>query len=93
MRSKVYAYHELDTVTRRSRTGFLVFLDSAPIYWFLMKQTRVENRSFGSEFVAIKQLCDDLRGIIYKLLMIGIPVEGHDQIEGYNQSVLANTSI
>ena len=70
-----------------------MFFNSAPIYWFLKKQTSIESSSFGSELIATKQLCDYLRGIIYKLQMIGIPVEGTDYIEGDNRSFLTNTKI
>jgi hypothetical protein len=93
MRAKVDADHAGDTVTRRSRTGFLVYLNCAPIYWFSKKQSSVESSSFGSEFVAMKQCCEYLRGLRYKLRMMGIPCEGPVYIEGDNQSVLANTSI
>ena len=34
MRAKVDADHASDTMTRRSRTGFLVYLNCAPIYWW-----------------------------------------------------------
>ena len=93
MRAKVDADHAADTVTRRSRTGFLVYLNCAPIYWSSKKQTSVESSSFGSEFVAMKQCCDYLRGLRYKLRMMGIPCEGPAYIQGDNQSVLANTTI
>jgi hypothetical protein len=93
MRAKVDADHAADTVTRRSRTGFLVYLNCAPIYWFSKKQSSVESSSFGSEFVAMKQCCEYLRGLRYKLRMMGIPVEGPVYIQGDNQSVLANTTI
>ncbi len=93
MRAKVDADHAADTVTRRSRTGFFVYLNCAPIYWFSKKQASVESSSFGSEFVAMKQCCEYLRGLRYKLRMMGIPCEGPAYIEGDNQSVLANTTI
>jgi hypothetical protein len=93
MRAKVDADHAADTVTRRSRTGFLVYLNCAPIYWFSKKQASVESSSFGSEFVAMKQCCEYLRGLRYKLRMMGIPCEGPAYIQGDNQSVLANTTI
>jgi hypothetical protein len=93
MRAKVDADHAADTVTRRSRTGFLVYLNCAPIYWFSKKQSSVESSSFGSEFVAMKQCCEYLRGLRYKLRMMGIPVVGPAYIQGDNQSVLANTTI
>jgi hypothetical protein len=93
MRAKVDADHAADTVTRRSRTGFFVYLNCAPIYWFSKKQSSVESSSFGSEFVAMKQCCEYLRGLRYKLRMMGIPCDGPAYIEGDNQSVLANTTI
>ena len=93
MHAKVDADHASDTVTRRSRTGFLVFLNSAPIYWMSKKQTSVESSSFGSEFIAMKQCCEYIRGLRYKLRMKGIPVVGHAYVFGDNQSVLANTTI
>jgi hypothetical protein len=91
--AKVDADHGSDTVTRRSRTGFLVYLNSSLIYWSSKKQTSVESSSFGSEFIAMKQCCEYLRGLRYKLRMMGIPCEGPSYIYGDNQSVLANTSI
>ncbi len=91
--AKVDADHAADTVTRRSRTGFLVFLNGALIYWFSKKQNSVESSSFGSEFIAMKQCCEYIRGLRYKLRMMGIPVEGPALIYGDNQSVLANTTI
>ena len=93
IRAKVDADHAADTVTRRSRTGFLVYLNSAPIYWMSKKQTSVESSSFGSEFIAMKQCCEYLRGLRYKLRMLGIPVIGPVYVYGDNQSVLANTTI
>lgn len=91
IRAKVDADHASDTVTRRSRTGFLVFLNCSLIHWFSKKQTSVETSSFGSEFVAMKQCCEYLRGLRYKLRMMAIPVNGPCYIQGDNMSVLANT--
>ena len=93
IRAKVDADHASDTVTRRSRTGFLVYLNCSLVHWFSKKQTSVESSSFGSEFIAMKQCCEYLRGLRYKLRMMGIPVDGPAYIEGDNQSVLANTTI
>lgn len=93
MRAKVDADHASDTTTRRSRTGFLVYLNCAPIYWMSKKQNSVESSTFGSEFIAMKQCCEYVRGLRYKLRMMGIPCEGPTYILGDNQSVLANTTI
>ena len=55
MNAYVDADHAADTTTRRSRTGFLVYLNSSPIYWMSKKQASVESSSFGSGFAAMKQ--------------------------------------
>ena len=58
VRSKIDADHAADTVTRRSRTGFLVYINPALVYWFSKKQASVETSSFGSEFTAMKECCE-----------------------------------
>ena len=37
MSAKVDADHAADTVTRRSRTGFITYLNCSPIYWLSKK--------------------------------------------------------
>ena len=46
----------------------------APIFWFSKKQNTIESSIFGSEFIALKQATEIIEGLIYKLLMLGIPV-------------------
>ena len=92
MRVYVDSDHAGDVLTRRSRTGFVVFLNQAPIYWNSKKQTSCETSTFGSEFVAMKQATEYIRGLRYKLRMMGIPVDEPAFVYGDNQSVLANTS-
>ncbi len=82
-----------DNITRRSRTGFLVMINNEPLYWFSKKQSSMETNSFGSEFVAMRQCCEYLRGLWYKLRMMGIPVNNQCFIFGANKSVLWNTTI
>ena len=84
--------HAGDQVTRRSRTGFIVFLNSAPIYWSSKKQTSCETSTYGSELLAMKQATEFVRGLRYKLRMMGIPVDEPAFVFGDNQSVLANTT-
>ena len=78
---------------RRSRTGFVIYLNQAPIYWFSKQQKGVECSTFESEFVAMKQSCEYVRGLRYKLRMMGIPVIGCSFLYGDNQSVLCNKCI
>jgi hypothetical protein len=93
LRVKVDADHAADIVTRRSQTGFLVFLNSALIYWLNKKQVSVESSSFGSKFCAMKYCCEYLRGLRYKLRMLGIPYTAPVYIQGDNQLVLFNTTL
>ena len=72
MQAFVNSDHASDTTNRRSRTGFIIFLNSAPIFWFSKKQTSVETSSFGSEFIAMKQCCEYIRGLRFKLRQLGI---------------------
>jgi hypothetical protein len=93
IRAKVDADHACDSVKRRSRTGFLVWINSCLVYFLSKKQMSVETSSFGSEFVAMKQCCRNLRGLRYKLRMMGIPVSGPCYICGDNESVLASSTL
>lgn len=93
MKAYVDADHAGNLLTRRSRTGFLVYLNMAPIYWLSKKQTSIETSTFGSEFVAMKHCCEYIRGLRYKLRMMGIPCQEPSFIYGDNQSVLYNTKL
>ena len=93
MRAYVDADHAADTITRRSRTGFMVYLNNAPIFWSSKKQNSVETSSFGSEFMAMKHCTEYVRGLRYKLRMMGIPCDLPTFIFGDNKSVLANTTV
>ena len=53
----------------------------------------IEMSSFGSEFIVMKQCCEYLHGLRYKLHMMGIPCEAPAYFYGDNQSVLANMTI
>lgn len=93
LRACVDADHAGDKITRRSRTGFIVWVNSAPIHWFSKKQSGVETSTFGSEFLAMKQCCEYLKGLRYKIRMMGIPIEHCSFVSGDNKSVLYNTTL
>ena len=84
--------HAGDKATRRSRTGFMIFMNMALINWCSKKQSTVEGAVFGAEFVAMKQGIETLRGIRYKLRMMGIEICGPSYVYGDNMSVIHNTS-
>ena len=82
-----------DKLVRRSRTGFVIYLNQAPIKWFSKRKNRVECSTFGSEFIDTKQCCEYVRGLRYNLRMMGIPVINCSFLYGDNKSVLCNTCI
>ena len=63
--------HAGDCITRISLTGLIVHLNIAPIFWYSKKQGSCETSSFASEFIAMKQCCEYIRGLRYKLRMMG----------------------
>ena len=65
---------------RRSRTGFVILLQSAMIDWLSKRQSTVESSVFGAEFCAMKHGIENLRGIRYKLRMMGVPINGPSYI-------------
>ena len=83
--------HAGDKLTRRSRTGFLIYINTALIQWLSKKQSTVETSVFGAEFVAMKQGVEVLRGLRYKLRMMGVSISGPTFIYGDNMSVIHNT--
>ena len=93
IRAYVDADHAGDKVTRRSRSGFIVWVNSAPVYWFSKKQPGVETSTFGSEFLAMRNCCEYLKGLRYKIRMMGIPLEHCCYVSGDNKSVLYNTTL
>ena len=47
--------HAGDKVSCRSRSGFLMHVNTALVQWFLKEQSTVETSVFGAEFVTMKQ--------------------------------------
>ena len=46
--------HGGDRRTGKSLTGYIIFINRAPIIWYSKKQNTVESSAFSSEFVALK---------------------------------------
>ena len=91
LRLYVDSDHAGEQLTRRSRTGFFIFLNMAPVIWFSKRQPTVETSVFGAEFVAMKNGMETLRGLRYKLRMMGVQLSGPSFAYGDNMSVIHNT--
>ena len=88
----VDASHASDKATRRSHTGYIIFVNRAPIIWFSKKQSTVESSTFSSEFIAMKTCTEAITALRYKLRMFGIPIDGPTSVLCDNQSVVNNSS-
>ncbi len=84
--------HAGEKQTRRSQTGFFIYINMACIDWVSKRQSKIETLVFGAEFVAMKHGVEKLRGLRYKLQMIGVPFTNPSYIYGDNKSAIANSS-
>ena len=86
--------HAANRKTRKLHTGYLLFLNPAPIIWYSKRQKTVETSSFSSEFIALKACTEAIASLQFKLQMFEIPmVVGHaTNVICENESVVNNSS-
>jgi hypothetical protein len=89
----VDADHAHDTVTRRSVTAILLFINNTPIKWYSKRQRTVETSTYGAELVAARIAVDMVIEMRYVLRMLGVPIDGPALMLGDNNSVVLNTSV
>ena len=70
----------------------VIFCNSAPIIIYSKKQGSIETASFGSELMAAKTATELVEGLRYKLVMMGIPLEGPTYLKIDNMPVVHNCS-
>ena len=90
--SFVDAAHAANKVDRKSHTGYMIFINRAPIIWHSKRQNTVGPSTLTSEFIALKACMERVIGIRFKLRMFGIPIDGTADILCDNQSVVKNSS-
>jgi hypothetical protein len=81
-----------NVVARCSHTGVLIFTNRAPVWWFSKKQSAVEPSAFGSEFVALRIVMEQIKALRHKLRMLGVPVNGPADALCGDQGVVKNAS-
>ena len=74
--------------TRKSHTGFIIFVNQAPITWFSKRQSTVETSTFSAEFMAMKSYVSAIESFRFKLRTFGIPVEGPAHVYCDNESMV-----
>ena len=89
----VDADHAHDQVTRRSITGYLLFINNTPIKWYSKRQNTVESSTYGAELVAMRIAVEGIIKFRYKLRMMGIVLQGPSQVLCDNQSVVLNMTL
>jgi hypothetical protein len=83
--------HAGEKFTMHSRTGFVIYLNMAPLVWFSKHHPTLESSVFGDECVAMKNGIETCCGLRYKLRMMGVPLIGPTYVYGDNTSVVHNT--
>lgn len=86
----VDASHGANRKTRRSHTGFVLFVCRAPIIWYSKRQQKVESSAFSSKFIAMRACVLSIKALCYKLRMFGVPIEGATNVFSDNKSLTKN---
>ncbi|KAL7447683.1 hypothetical protein ACHAXS_000066, partial [Conticribra weissflogii] len=89
----VYSNHTGDKQTKCSHSGFLIYVNTDFVDWHSKRQAKIETGVFGTELVAMKTGVDMLRGLRYKLRMMGVDIDGATHVYGDNMSIIKNTSM
>ena len=88
----VDASHAQDKRTRRSHTGFVIFVNRAPVIWYSKRQNTVETSTFSSEFIALKTCVESIVSLRTKLRMFGVPILEETKVLCDNLSAVRNSS-
>eukprot|EP00978_Attheya_sp_CCMP212_P000550 scaffold1076_cov32-Attheya_sp.AAC.2 len=90
----VDASHAANKKTRKSHTGFLIFLNRAPVIFYSKRQQTVEASTFSSEFIAMKACIEAIESLRFKLRMFGVPLPRGEPTHVFcdNKSVLRNST-
>ena len=67
----VDASHGANVKDCQSQTGVLIFINKAPIHWYIKKQPSVETSKFDAEFCAMKVGFGMVEALQYKLKKLG----------------------
>ena len=79
-----------ENTPRRSQTGVLIFINKAPIHWYIKSQENVESSNFEADFCYIKEDLEIVEDLRYKIKMVGVPIDGSSNVFCNNEAVLKN---
>ena len=86
------ASHAANKVTRRSHTGFVIFVIRAPIIWYSKRQNTVEASTFSSEFIVLKTCMEHIVALRFTLRMFGVEIDGPADALWDNLSIVKKSS-
>ena len=75
---------------RKSHTGFILFVNRAPVMWYSKSQKTVETSAFSAEHIAVKTCAEAIEGLRFKLRMFGVPLCAPNSIEDESTYVLCD---
>ena len=80
--------------TQRSHSGYVIFLNRAPILRYGKRQATVESSTFSSDFWALKVTVEAIQFLRFKLRSFGVPIMNEEAAYVYcnNQGVVKNTT-
>ena len=68
-------------------------MNATPFHWHTKRQATVETATFGFEFVAARIATDQIIGLKYTLMYLGVPIRSKSYMFGDNKSVVDSASI
>ena len=89
----VDATHASDLDTRRSVTGYVVFLGCTPVAWYSKRQNTIESSTYSSELVALRIAVDKALAMRAQLRALGMGVTKPAVIFCDSQSVCWSTQL
>ncbi len=89
----VDATHASDMDTRRSVTGYVVFLGCTPISWYSKRQNTIESSTYSSELVALRIAVDKALAVRAQLRALGMKVTKPAIVFCDSQSVCWNMQL
>ena len=75
---------------RRLHSGIIIYVNNAPIIWYIKRQNIVGSSSFGSDFVSLHIAVDIIYNLSYKLRCFGVDICVLAEVFCYNKYVVSN---
>ena len=82
-----------ETVTGKSVTVVLYYVNPTPTDWILKTQATVKTASYGSEFVDAKTVTEQIMDLRNTLRYLGVPIMTKAHMFGDNKSVVMRSTV